>query len=253
MAHMTAWYWDRGNFRETNEDSFSLQRVRLCKKGVFGGCRKDKGGTPAAFLLVCDGIGGMPKGEIASGFAAERLTEWFYGEGIDRMRALFWQKKTAQSALAAFEKVQEEIERFEQREKVCIGTTCTMALVKGLGFLLLHTGDSRAYLIGRRERRLTQDHYSGGALRRCLGAFCHQGPDVLWGRMGKKETLLLCTDGFYRALPEGFLKGCFYGDRQEEGNCYKRLKGAANFGKAQGEKDNQTAVLLRQEGRGQDG
>ena len=29
MAHLTSWYWDRGSYRETNEDSFSLQSVAL--------------------------------------------------------------------------------------------------------------------------------------------------------------------------------------------------------------------------------
>ena len=246
MTHRTAWYWDKGNFRENNEDSFSLQRVWLRRKG-FWESRKE-GGVPAALLLVCDGIGALPEGETASGAVAERLTEWFYREGAGRMRAVFWRRKTARSALQAFARVQDEMERFERREGLCFGTTCTMALVKGPRFLLLHIGDSRAYLIGKRERRLTADHCREGILRRCLGAFSYQPPDVIRGRMKRGEILLLCTDGFYRLFPGGFLKGCFYGSRKEKKNDYKSLKGAAGFGKAQGEKDNQTALLLAVEG-----
>lgn len=244
MAYVTSWYWDKGNFRENNEDSFSLQMVRLKKGGLFREEDKKRRDAQAALLLVCDGIGGLPEGETASGFVSERLTEWFYREGIGRMRAVCWQKRTTASVLRELRQIQEEMERFQRRENLCMGTTCTLALVKKSRFLLFHLGDSRAYRIGKKERCLTKDHQQDGVLRRCMGAFGYQEPDVRPGRLRRDELLLLCTDGFCRMIPEGFLKGCFYEGRQGRETFYKRLKGVAGFLKAQGEKDNQTAVLL---------
>lgn len=236
MAHLLSWYWDKGQFREENEDSFSLQRVKLKRK-------------EASFLLVCDGIGGLPEGETASGFVAEQLTQWFYQEGIRRMARLFWRRRTGESALAWLFSVQQKLEACERAEGICCGTTCTMALVKGRRFLLLHTGDSRAYVIGRRERQLTCDHHEGAALNRCVGAFGFQRPDVIRGHFKKGEQLLLCTDGFCRLAQEGFLKGCLWvqesliQERKPE-LFYRRLKGTGSFLTAQGERDNMTALLL---------
>ena len=38
------------------------------------------------FALICDGIGGLDGGEIASGFVAERMTEWFYKEALNLLK-----------------------------------------------------------------------------------------------------------------------------------------------------------------------
>ena len=109
---------------------------------------------------------------------------------------------------------------------------------------MLHSGDSRAYLIGKREKLLTCDHRRGGALIRCMGAFGFQPPDKIRGRLKKGEALLLCTDGFCRLAPEGFWKGCLLAEEKDPGLFYKRLKGAGSFLASQGEKDNMTALLL---------
>lgn len=241
MSYLASWYWDKGNFREKNEDSFSLQRV--CRRGFFG--KK----AEAALMVVCDGIGGLPEGETASGFVTQQLTEWFYREGIRLMEGLFWQKKAAEGATDALARIQERIECYERVEGFCCGTTCTMAMVKGKRFVLLHMGDSRAYLIGKKERCLTLDHQKNGALCRCVGAFEFQFPDVQTGRINRGEMLLLCTDGFCRLAPEGFLKGSLFSENEEKNVLYRRLKGMGSFLRTQGEKDNQTAVLLFCAGR----
>lgn len=254
MAYFASWYWDKGSFREKNEDSFSQQRVMLGggipaeRRGI------QKGKREAAFLLVCDGIGGLPEGETASGFVAEKLTEWFYRECIGLMSKRNWRRRVETGALQALSDLQADMERMEREEELCCGTTCTMAIVKGRQYLLLHIGDSRAYLIGRKEKRLTQDHHDGRALRRCLGAFGFQTPDVACGTLKRKEMLLLCTDGFCRLAPEGFLKGCLMSREKttEKSGYYKRLKGAGNFLKAQGERDNMTAVCYVRSGREQE-
>lgn len=245
MTNLTSWYWDKGKFREKNEDSFSLQRVRL---NGFWGLKKE-----AALLVVCDGIGGLPEGETASGFVTQQLTEWFYREGLELLSGFFWQKRAASGATDALAQIQERMEKCEEAEGICCGTTCTAALLKGRRYVILHVGDSRAYLIGRRERCLTQDHQKNGALSRCVGAFSFQFPDVITGRAGRGEMLLLCTDGFCRLAPKGFLKGSLYGGTWEKNTFFRRLKGMGGFLRAQGEKDNQTAVLMVFTDRGANG
>lgn len=35
MAYITSWYWNKGDFRKVNEDSFTLQRVRARKRSSY--------------------------------------------------------------------------------------------------------------------------------------------------------------------------------------------------------------------------
>ena len=104
MAYITSWYWNKGDFRKVNEDSFTLQRVRARKKELI-------------FAAVCDGIGGLRAGECASGLVAEQLTEWFYREGFWKMRSLFWTKQMKKRALDALLDMQEKLERCEREGK----------------------------------------------------------------------------------------------------------------------------------------
>lgn len=235
MAYTASWYWEKGRFREKNEDSFSLQRVK----------RK---GTELAFAAVCDGIGGLPEGECASGAAAEQLTGWFYREAGACMEGMFWRRKLKKLVKKALLDVQEKLERCEREEEICCGTTCTMAFLKNGSFLLSHMGDSRAYRIGAGELRLTKDHREGNVLRRCLGAFGMDEAEFITGTLKKGEGLLLCTDGFCRLVPDGLFRSCIAGC-SGGGDCFRRLKGIGSFAAAQGEKDNMTAVFVRYEGR----
>ncbi len=240
MAYITSWYWNKGDFRKVNEDSFTLQRVRARKKELI-------------FAAVCDGIGGLRAGECASGLVAEQLTEWFYREGFWKMRSLFWTKRMKKRALDALLDMQEKLERCEREEKICSGTTVTMVFVRGRRFVLVHLGDSRAYQLCRKRclnrekqtgtRQLSQDHEEGGVLRRCVGAFGLEVPQLYTGTLGDGDMLLLCTDGFYKKAPPDFFRICLYEER-EAGQLYRRLKGIGSFLTAQGEKDNMTAVLI---------
>ena len=85
MRFISDAYWDRG-MRDGNQDSISLQEVRMKGKMVV-------------FALVCDGIGGLEQGEKASGFVAEKMTEWFYREAIVMLKRRKSRKKIEKSGL----------------------------------------------------------------------------------------------------------------------------------------------------------
>ena len=80
-------------------------------------------------------------------------------------------------------------------------------------------------------------------LRRCVGAFGLEVPQLYTGTLDDGDMLLLCTDGFYKKSAAGFFSNLPVrgtGSRQ----LYRRLKGIGSFLTAQGEKDNMTAVLI---------
>ncbi len=204
----TACYWNPGTGGKKNEDSLAVAQARVRKR-------------EAAFLAVCDGIGGLEEGETASGFVAGQMSAWFWESALPLFRKKRWRKRAAQSALRELSRLQGAMEGYERQEGIRCGTTCTMVLVCGPRYLLLHTGDSGAYLVhapgsrfrGLRELKLTEDHVSQGKLCRCMGDFGFQRPDVHFGRMSRGSALLLCTDGFSRGAPEGFFADWLFADR----------------------------------------
>ena len=150
------------------------------------------------------------------------------------------------SALRQFVTLQEEMEWFQSREGLHTGTTCTLAVVCQRQFVILHCGDSRAYRLGKKEIQLTTDHSCCGKLTRCLGETGFQRPDVHTGRLGKKEMLLLCTDGFCREAPAAFFRETL---GKGQGTLEERICQVGQFLLACGEQDNLTAVALQREGR----
>jgi len=109
MRFISDAYWDRG-MRKGNQDSISLQEVRI--KGKM-----------AVFALVCDGIGGLDCGEAASGFVAEKMTEWFYKEAIIMLKRRKRGRKIEKSGLRALYGCNAEMQRFGEEKGIKINLT----------------------------------------------------------------------------------------------------------------------------------
>ncbi|MDD6733935.1 MAG: hypothetical protein PUE21_05280, partial [Lachnospiraceae bacterium] len=61
--------YDRGDLNPVNQDAVLFRSVMTMK-------------GPVALLMVCDGVGGLQKGEYASRFVSERVSAWFDEFGI---------------------------------------------------------------------------------------------------------------------------------------------------------------------------
>jgi PPM family protein phosphatase len=191
---------DVGQRRQKNEDSYLL--------------RPEQG-----ILIVADGIGGLPAGEVASqlgcetAFASlmkqpssEELTERM-ARAVTSANQAIWNQSQAHPASAG------------------MGTTVTSLLVDsesgrlGIG----HVGDSRAYRFRDGElERLTTDHtlvqdlLDAGALRpseahrhplgnvlnRAVGTEPRVTPQVITEPVLPGDLFLLCTDGLLAVLSE---------------------------------------------------
>jgi PPM family protein phosphatase len=117
---------DIGRVREGNEDSFLVE---------------------PPLYAVADGMGGARGGEVASQLALTTVEEGFAG----RRGPLALLIHEANAAVFA--------RSTEDRSVAGMGTTLTGALVEGDHALLVHVGDSRAYLLrGGQLRQLTVDH-----------------------------------------------------------------------------------------------
>ena len=133
---------DIGKARSINQDSYAVEVLEDAETGI---------------LLVCDGMGGVKGGEIASSIAVRTI--------MDSLRVKLKPKMSRQNIKNALE---EAIKRansnivsraLEEHELLGMGTTCVCAIVCDNNITLANVGDSRAYVIENEKlRQVTEDH-----------------------------------------------------------------------------------------------
>lgn len=139
-------------------------------------------------LVVCDGLGGHPAGDLASAAAVERLRA-DAGEAVSSPQALVDALSAAHDAVVEL--------AGQDPERTGMATTVVAAAVGNGSVVVAHVGDSRAYLLtpDARLQQVTQDHGMGGYISQALGLDRGVEPDVVELVTPPGSRLLLCSDG----------------------------------------------------------
>lgn len=224
----------------------------------------------AALVAVCDGVGGLSSGEVASSAAARELAGWFEHDFARMVSA----RPEPVSCLAAaqiglthlLDDLNESIWRYGRSLNVRLATTLTALLIYQGLYLTVHVGDCRAYLCrGGSVSRLTRDqtliqgevdagrigaeeallHPKGSVILQALGARELLSPVFGTGELVGGDLLLLCSDGLYRRQGPGGVgtrMACAGATEPELLDALGELIASALDA---GEKDNITGVMLR--------
>lgn len=235
MKVISGIYWDRGQ-RNKNEDSLILEQV-LTKKGRV------------ILAAVSDGIGGLPEGEMASGFILEKLLQNFYHQLLPLIEKgkgrTFWER----SLLRCFFETNQMLKSYAKEKEIALGATITLLFIYRRKFLAMHLGDTRIYRISSKKgtEQITKDHRMGNnALTKCMGSFDYQVPDILKGRIRKGESFLLCSDGFYHYAGKEMIGELLSpGEELTREQIEKRLRELAGYGSKMGEQDNRSALYIQ--------
>jgi protein phosphatase len=260
----------QGNVRPNNEDHFlvaSLERAFQTLRTSL-----PEGLVPARFLevgyglLVADGMGGSAAGEKASQVAITSLVnlllhspEWIMRGGprqIEEMMRRFAER---------FGQINNILSECAQQDPrlAGMGTTMTLAASLGPDLVLVHIGDSRAYLLRDGElHRLTRDHTMAQALvdmgvlrpeeaethsrrhvlTRALSASgAWAEPDVEWVPLQDGDQVLLCTDGLTGMVEDAAIGEVLRSAATADEACRELVDRAL----ANGGLDNVTVVLGR--------
>lgn len=233
---------DIGKVRKLNEDSI-----------IFG-----KLGEKAAYLAVCDGMGGANHGEVASMMAADRIKNNYSVTYRDEFsEANIKNLINATLSLANADIFSKSASDFEF---MGMGTTACTAIIKDSGEIVIgNIGDSRAYIIGDEVRQITEDHSlvwdllkkgeitkedigthpDRNIITRALGAESRIEADIFYDNLKKGETLLICSDGLSGFVDESnILDSC----REPIEVAARKLITLANDA---GGKDNISVILCR--------
>ena len=263
---------DVGRVRKNNQDQFlvaALERSLL----IEGSSLPAQAGTrrvdtpPGRILVGADGIGGHGGGEVASAVTIDAMAHYcFEAMPWVQRRSECSSDELAQGLQDAVRTAQQRVRRVAERKALdkSLGTTLTMAYVAWPELLLVHVGDSRAYLMRDDElHRLTIDHTLAqqmvdGNLLTPQEAAHSRLSHVLVNAVGGKtddldielrrielridDQLLLCTDGLYDMLDDDALTAALRATHLPVEAVVLRLIEQAN---AAGGRDNVTAVLAR--------
>jgi protein phosphatase len=148
---------------ETVRDSFGPPVAALSDTGRVRGHNEDYVGyyvpqgeallSQGALFLVCDGVGGAAQGEVASQRAVTTILDSYYNLPTDAPPAARLVAAIRRANTAVYQG------NLGQPEERYMATTVVAALVIQSMLIVVHAGDSRAYMVrGGRAYRLTEDH-----------------------------------------------------------------------------------------------
>lgn len=198
---------DTGIVKETNQDSV------LFKHGTYSG-------GEVLMAVICDGMGGLAKGELASATVIRKFSKWFEDELPYELEKLDLSVIGGKWSLL-LQELNVKIIEYSQKQGITMGTTFTGVLFAGAEYVVVHVGDTRLYHINSNVKQLTEDQtFVARELKRgtltaeqakndkrrnmllqCVGASEKLNPDVF---VGKQESgvYLLCSDGFRHEISE---------------------------------------------------
>jgi PPM family protein phosphatase len=219
------------------------------------GRNSGEGSGEDILLVVADGMGGHPAGDVASQIALNTLIEAFPALPDGDLGLALKQ---------AYRRANEAVFQAGENEPAHagMGTTLTSALLHGKYATIAHVGDSRAYLLrGEALTQVTRDHtvvaeevaqgrITAEAARRdprrnrlthVIGTHSRlesKLPAVFELTLLPGDRLLLCSDGLYDVLDDGEMRRALV--EPDPGDAARRLVEAA---KERGTRDNATAVV----------
>lgn len=200
-------------------------------------------GSDCGIICVCDGMGGLNNGGLASKMVIDAIRDGFMS-GVP-FRELEQVLQHANSVL---------YDKSMNGNGGKMGTTCTVVEAIDGRYRLLHIGDSRCYRISKRGGfdLLTNDHSAlkqyglspdkdynmwkkyKNSLTRCIGVKPIIKVDYREGSYSKGDKFLVCSDGMWHL----FEKSCFM---LEDLSNVREL---VNKAMREGESDNITCCII---------
>lgn len=200
---------DIGVIKTTNQDSYDVC-VFSTKQGKI------------AFAIMCDGMGGLAKGEVASASLVNAFRKW----ANDRLPVLCEREFSDAEIRSDWVRIaceyNEKIKAYAKSCSINMGTTATVLMLTEKRYYIMNVGDTRAYEITETATVLTKDQTvvareieqgnltpeeaekdaRRSILLQCIGASDDVCPDLFFGETKLDAVYMLCTDGFRHEISE---------------------------------------------------
>ncbi len=253
MEIVASYCTDVGNRKKVNQDS-------LCVKSW------EEEGHTLMMAVVCDGMGGLQKGEIASSSLVHAFARWFDEELPEMMGAGITFGHIRQSWENIIHTMNQQLIEYGQKEGTKLGTTVTaIFLFDDQGILVLHVGDCRLYEIEDQVVQLTEDQtfvemqVKKGLLTRdqakkdprqniilqCVGDSRAVIPEIRLFPVRKGAGYILCSDGFRHKITENEMYQYLSPSRAKtQQEMDKNTRYLVELCKERNEQDNISVIVL---------
>ena len=253
---------DVGQVREHNEDHLLVgdldggKLVELDKLGATPWSAAAKRGT---LLVVCDGMGGVEGGEVASELAAQVIWREMKDTPATRDPEVF-----ARLLRRAVRVANHDVHAMARREPGLrgMGTTVSAAGMINDRLIIATVGDSRAYILRAGALiQVTRDQSlhsaliaaghtegeaasAGGAILQALGVGDDVEPSLSMIELRRGDRILMCSDGLHGLVGDPALALLL----SEPHNVSESVKLLIAAARAAGGSDNITAIVCRVDG-----
>jgi protein phosphatase len=203
---------DIGQVREHNEDHFLVGDLDACERLEIAESWVAASADRGPIMVVCDGMGGVEGGEIASELAAGVVWRELKNTPGTRDPEVF-----ARLLRRAVRVANHDVHAMARREPGLrgMGTTLSAAGVIGHRLILATVGDSRAYVLRAGALvQVTRDQSlasallaaghspneaanAGGAILQALGVGPDVEPSLSIIELRRGDRILLCSDGLH--------------------------------------------------------
>lgn len=253
MNFLTAAHTDVGLKKKTNQDSVLVLQAQTDVGQVL-------------LAAICDGMGGLAKGEVASAAMVRALDAWFRG----RLPALLSTDLTTDILCLEWNQLVQNtasrIADYGASLRADLGTTAAAFLAVGNTYYIMNVGDSRVYLINDGLFQITKDQTfvqqevdqgrmtpeqaavdpQRNVLLQCIGASRIVQPDFFSGTICEGQVYLLCCDGFRHVLhPNEIWQALHPSVLNSSDDIQAALVHLTELNKARREEDNISAIAIR--------
>lgn len=230
LSYISGAFSDRGAVKKLNQDKICIRT-----KSVDNG--------EALIAVVCGGMGGMARGDVAANTVIREFAIWFRNhleEMIEEPRKIMkdWRMIT--------DELNERIWGYGKQKGIKLGTTMTTILFLPDGrYYTANVGNNRIYRITDNGLQQDNEKTPGKQPKVYMGSYELVEPCFANDNIHAGESLLLCTDGFYRMLKNKLDKELIETSYEKDEDIRKKLEEMIHEMTARGVRDNLSAILVK--------
>ena len=245
---------DIGNVKTSNQDSVLIKHATVDD-------------TEILLAVVCDGMGGLSKGELASATVIKAFSKWFDEELPYELENLDMNVIGSNWSLLLKDLNVKLLEYSSKNNIDGIGTTFSGILFIDDKYVIAHVGDSRIYRIFSSLEQITTDQtfvareISRGTmtleqaktdkrrnlLLQCIGASRVVEPEIICGNT-ERGVYMVCSDGFRHEISENEIQQSFDPKVLTDKNITKRnARYLIDTVKSRNERDNISVIVVKVE------
>ena len=216
--------------------------------------------------VICDGMGGLAKGEVASSTVIRAFNRWFETD----LKSIVPLDDPEERIFRDWENIvyscNTSISGYARRNGISMGTTLNAVLFMKGRYYIINIGDSRAYCLTDRLIQLTKDQTyvqremdmgrmtpeearvspQRNVLLQCVGASDYIEPGFYSGAYGSGQSFLQCSDGFRHIVTEEEIFGyCAPSVLPNEQAMLDNVVYLTELNKYRRETDNITVILVK--------